>query len=315
MEMTSSIVSIGESKLDPLLGKPSERRVLIVHNPVAGWRRRQRALAVGHVLDSLGCTVDVRMTEHAGHAEDIARSLAADDCDILAVSGGDGTINEAINGLRPNGPVLAVIPNGTANVLAHEIGLSRQPAAIAKVIAEGQPSAVNIGLANGRAFAMMAGVGFDAHVVARVTPGLKRLLRKGAYVWRSLVQMPTFGAPRYTVTVDGEAHDAASAIVANGRYYAGKFLCAPEARLDQASFQVCLFKRAGAVNVMRYGAAMLSNRLPTLPDFEIRQGHVVEIEGRAGEPVQADGDIIAHLPVRITLSDRPLRILRPEQAG
>lgn len=251
------------------------------------------------------------MTEHAGHAELIAGSVAADDYDILAVSGGDGTINEVINGLKPNGPVLAVIPNGTANVLAHEIGLSQQPEAIARVIAESQPCAVNIGRANGRCFAMMAGVGFDAHVVAAVTPGLKRWLRKGAYVWRSLVQMPTFGAPRYRISIDGRELDAASAIVANGRLYAGTFLVAPMANLDQALFHVCLFKRGGAINVMRYGAAMLANRLPSLPDFEIHTGHVVEIEGRVAEPVQADGDIIARLPVRITIAEQPLWILRP----
>lgn len=315
MEMTSSRSVDADGNYGPVLGNPCERHVLIVHNPVAGWRRRARALAVGHVLNNLGCSVEVRMTERAGHAEDIASSLDAQDCDILAVSGGDGTINEVINGLKPNGPVLALIPNGTANVLAHEIGLSRRPEAIAQVIAECQPSAVNVGLANGRAFAMMAGVGFDAHVVAGVTPGLKRWLRKGAYVWRSMVQMPTFGAPRYLVSVDGRKLDGASAIVANGRFYAGTFLVAPEARLDRALFQVCLFKRAGAFNVVRYGTAMLANRLPTLPDFEIHSGHVIEIEGRAGEPVQADGDIIARLPVRITLADKPLWLLRPSAAG
>ena len=298
----------------PLLGIPAERRILIVHNPVAGWSRRARVQAVRQALDSMGCRVEVRMTEHAGHAEDIARGLRPGECDILAVAGGDGTINEVINGLPPGGPTLAVIPNGTANVLAHEIGLSQQPEAIARVIAQSQPTAVNIGLANGRRFVMMAGVGFDAHVVAGVTPRLKRALRKGAYVWRSLLQMPTFGDRRYRVVIDGESCQAASAIVANGRYYAGQFLCAPEARLDQSLFHVCLFKRTGAVNVMRYGLAMLMNRLPRLPDFEIRPGHVVEIEGAVGEPVQADGDIIARLPVRITLAERPLWMLRPATA-
>lgn len=311
MKMTSISAVELVSDQDRILGVASERRVLIVYNPVAGWRRLARVMAVRGVLDRIGCSVELRTTEHAGHAEEIARTLRPGECDVLAVAGGDGTINEVINGLSPGGPVLAVIPTGTANVLAHEMGLAFAPEAIGRLIAQAQPAPVNLGLANGRRFAMMAGVGYDAHVVAGVTPALKRRLRKLAYVWRSLVQMPTFDYRGYRVTIDGRPHEAASAIISNGRYYAGRFVCAPEARLDRAQFHVCLFKRSGPFNVMRYGLALVTNRLSTLKDFEIHPGHVVEIDGAVGEPVQADGDIIARLPVRITLAEQPLWVLRP----
>lgn len=85
---------------------------------------------------------------------------------------------------------------------------------------------------------------------------------------------------------------------------------APEGLLDRSGLQVCLFRRGGAWNVTRYGLALLAGLLPRLEDFQIRRGRTVEIAGRPGEPVQADGDIVARLPVRITVATEPVWILR-----
>ncbi len=292
------------------LAGPEDRRVLVVHNPVAGGRRRARMDAVARALVGRGCAVEVRLTEHAGHAESLVRDLSLADFEIVAVSGGDGTINEVLNALGPASPRLAIIPNGTANVLAQEIGLPARPAAVAGLIAEGQPEPLHPGVANDRRFAMMAGVGYDAHVVEGVDPRLKRRLGKGAYVWRSIAQMPTFDFHPYDIAIDGVATRACSAIVANGRFYAGRHLVAPEGRLDRPDFEICLFRRGGAWNVTRYGLALLAGLLPRLEDFQIRRGRTVEIAGRPGEPVQADGEIVARLPVRITVAAEPVWILR-----
>jgi len=206
---------------------------------------------------------------------------------------------------------LALLPMGTANVLANEIGLGRDPAAIARGIAEGAARPIALGRANGRRFTMMAGVGFDAHVVAGVDRGLKRLIGKGAYVVESLRQLSRFGFPRYRVEVDGVAYDAASVIVARGRFYGGRFVCAPAAGLETAQLHVCLFGRGGRWAVLRYAVALMLGVLPRLPDYRIVPGQVVLITGPAGDPVQADGDIVAHLPVRIDLDPTALSLVVP----
>jgi diacylglycerol kinase family enzyme len=206
---------------------------------------------------------------------------------------------------------MALVPLGTANVLANEIGLATAPAAVARAIARGASVRAYVGVANGRCFTAMAGAGFDAHVVANVSLRLKRLLGKGAYVLESLRQLWRFPFPRYRVTVDGESYEAASVIVAKGHFYAGRYVCAPEARLDQPEFHVCLFERGGRWNAVRYAVALALGRLPRLTDFRILRGRVVTIDGPAEDPLQGDGDIIAHLPVRIEIAPQPLRLIVP----
>ena len=291
----------------------------VVFNPTAGARRRLRLEETLKLLREFGCQISVQSTAARGDAEAIARALCDTPPapDLLVVAGGDGTINEAVNGLLSNGSAawpLALVPLGTANVLAAEIGLATSPAVVARTIAQGSSERAYVGLANGRCFTAMAGVGFDAHVVANVDLKLKRRIGKGAYVLESLRQLFRFRFPRYRVTVDGQVFEAASVIVAKGHYYAGRYVCAPDARLDQPQFHVCLFERGGRWNAVRYAVALALGRLPRLADFRIVRGRLVAIDGPAGDPVQGDGDIIARLPVHIEIAPQALRLIVPREA-
>ena len=229
----------------------------------------------------------------------------------MVVAGGDGTANEAANGLlAAGGGRLALIPLGTANVLAAELGIDGLDGAAAAVAA-GRALGYRPGLANGRGFLMMAGAGFDAHVVAGISPRMKRLLGKGAYVLEMLRQLWRFSFPSYRVTVDGAVHEAASVIVARGHFYAGRYVLAPDASLGRPAFHVCLFRRKGRLAVLRYALALGLGRISRSPGLEILVGREILIEGPPGDPVQGDGDIIARLPVRITLSPTAIDLLRP----
>jgi len=299
---------------------PRGRRMTVVFNPTAGGGRRARLDETLKLLRASGCEIAIQATTGPGDAETIARAFGGPlrAQDLLVIAGGDGTINEAVNGLLSRGgdgaSALALVPLGTANVLANEIGLAVAPAAVARTIARGAAVRAYVGVANGRCFTAMAGVGFDAHVVANVSLRLKRLLGKGAYVMESLRQLWRFPFPRYRVTVDGRSYDAASVIVAKGHFYGGRYVCAPDARLDQPEFHVCLFERGGRWNAIRYALALALGRLPRLADFRILRGRAVTIDGPAGDPLQGDGDIIAHLPVRIEIAPQPLRLIVPSDS-
>ena len=273
------------------------RRVLVIHNPTAGGSIRPRFGRVLEHLAQFGVTVTVRETTCRGDAERMAANASSDMFDVVVAAGGDGTINEVANGLAGNDLPLAIVPLGTANVLAAEIGMPLSARRIARAIACGEARSVHVGTVNGRHFLMMAGVGFDAHVVANVNPRLKRAFGKLAYVVETLVGLFRFPYRRYRVTIDGATHDAASVVIANGHYYAGRFTCAPQARLDDPALHVCLFERSGPFSVLRYGWGLVAGRLHRLRDVRVVSGYGVRIEGATGEPVQCDGDITGKLPL------------------
>lgn len=298
---------------------PETPRVLVIHNPAAG-RGQARLNAVLACLERLGCRPELRATSAPGDAEAFARAAAGQGFERVVAAGGDGTVNEVVNGLagqvQGQAPALALLPLGTANVLAIEIGLDLTPEALAETILHGRPRPVSLGRVRGadgatRLFSLMAGIGADAHAVAGVNLTLKRVLGRGAYYVEMARQLLAFPFPGYRITVDGESHDAASVIVAKGRYYAGRYLIAPEAKLTEAAFQVCLFERGGSLAALRYANAMRRGRLAEQPGYRILTAHRVAIEGPAGDPVQADGDIVAALPVTIEVVPDALQLVMP----
>ena len=288
----------------------------IVHNPAAGNRRQRLFDRTIRRLRGRGADFSVVRTAGPGDAEALARQAVAEGCARVVAAGGDGTINEVINGLAESGVPLAILPLGTANVLAREIGLPAEPDAVAAAIVHGRPRSISLGrvesaAGRGRYFSLMAGVGFDAHVVADVDLALKRRIGKGAYVAEFLRQLFVFPFPAYRVILDGTGHEAASVVLAKARHYGGPYSCAPGATLEDRDFHVCLFARPGALAAISYGAALTTGRLAGRADYKILRAARVTIEGPAGDPVQGDGDIIAALPLEVGMVPGALQLVMP----
>ncbi len=281
----------------------------MIFNPVAGPRRQRKLKRVLAELRRLGCTVTLRATEGRGDAEAIARATDAIACDLVAVAGGDGTINEVINGLVDRQLPLALIPLGTANVLAHEIGSGGDARMVARAIAEGIPRQVYLGEANGRRFAMMVGVGIDARIVEGIDPRLKRIAGKFAYVVSGVLAVLRYRPVRYRISIDGAHFTSAAAIIAKGRFYGGRFVLARGARLDMSSLHVVLLERPGRWNVLRYGLAIALQRIHCLADVRIIEARAVTIDGPVGELAQADGDLASTLPLAIGLAREPILLI------
>lgn len=290
-------------------------RMLIVFNPAAGARRRRRLLAALDLLRGLGLRPEVAETARRGHAGELALEAAREGVRIVVAAGGDGTIAEVAAGLSGSDSALGVLPLGTANVLALELGLPRAPARAAEVLAMGRTALLHPGLArhaDGREvlFVQMLGAGFDAAVVHALPPGLKRAIGKGAYVVQAIREMPRYPFAPIRAALDGRVEDAAAVIVTKGRLYAGRFLLAPGADPRREGFHVALFRDAGVLAALRYGAALPLGLLPRLRGVEILRAQEVGLAGE-GVPAQADGDPAGLLPVRITPAARPMRIVVP----
>lgn len=293
------------------------RRLLVIYNPIAGRRARRTLERWVAALDTLGAAVDLRQTERAGHAEALARAADPARFDAVAVAGGDGTINEAANGLAHSPLPLAILPLGTANVLAAEIGLPRRVAALARIAAFAPArvawpgEAVPDGASSGRRFLVMAGIGFDAEVVERVDPGLKRRTGKLAYVASILGRLYYYRPRSYRAEVDGRAVESASLVAAKSHFYGGRFVLAPAARLEEPAFHVVLFGKGGRGAALGYMVAMAAGVLPHCPSVRIVPAKAVRLTEPGGAPVQLDGDIRLRLPAALRIAATPLGLIAP----
>lgn len=291
-------------------------RILVVHNPVAGRRRRRRFGAVLERLRTRGIEAVVRATGGPGDAERLAREAGRADFRAVVVAGGDGTLNEAANGLGADAPPLGVIPLGTANVFAWEMGIPPAPAAVADAIAAGRVRTLWPGEVNGRRFLQVAGVGLDARAVAGVDPVLKRRFGKGAYVWSGVRTLWRHSFPPLRGEVAGGPFETRSLIACKGRLYGGRFVMAPGADPGRASFEVVLLPRFGvAAGMFRYGTALALGRLARLAGVRCVTAPEVTVTDPPGEPVHADGDIVATTPATVRIAERPLRVLAPGGAA
>ena len=303
-------------RLSACAGVPPRRLVLLIFNPAAGTRRRRRFERVAGALAEAGVRFTVADTAAAGDAERLAREAARSGMRIVVAAGGDGTIAEVANGIAGSAAALGVIPTGTANVFAHELGLPFAPEPIAAALQAGRTRPVLPGLARfgdgrERLFIQMLGVGFDAAVVAALDTALKRRIGKGAYVVEMLRQLFAWRFPRLQLEIDGAAFEAAQAIATKGRFYGGRFLLAPAAAPDKPGIVACLFARGGIGAAALAALALPLGLVPRLPGFSARRAETLAVLGPAGLPVQADGDLVGRTPVTVGAACASIRVIVP----
>jgi diacylglycerol kinase (ATP) len=293
------------------------RRLLVIYNPTAGSRARRRLAGWLACLDRQGAAVTLRETTGPRHAEELARAADPTAVDAVIVAGGDGTINEAVNGLAGSPLPLGILPLGTANVLAGEIGLPRRAAALARILAfaPARPiwpgEAMADGASVGRRFLIMAGIGFDADVVEALDLALKRRFGKLAYVASILARLRNYRARSYRAELDGVPVESASLVAAKAHFYGGRFVLAPAARLDEPMFHVVLFGRADRAAALGYLAAMAAGVLQRCPSVRIVPARQVRLIEPRGAAVQIDGDIHIRLPVTLRIAATPLQLIQP----
>ena len=290
--------------------------VLIVFNPAAGSGRSRRLSHALAALRARGLRPELAETRGPGDAARLARDAAGRGVAVVVAAGGDGTIAEVASGLAGSAAVLGILPLGTANVLALELGVPSAPERAAAVLAAGRTAMLHAGLARfgdgrERLFVQMLGAGFDAAVVAHLDPALKRRIGRLAYVWQSLMELPRYGFPAIAAELDGVPIAAASIIVTKGRLYAGRYRIAPAARPAEPGFQVVMFRRPGALQAALAGAALPLGLLPRLPGVQIVAAGRIRLSSVLPVPVQADGDPAGTLPVAVTDAPGPLRVLLP----
>lgn len=287
-------------------------RILIIFNPNAGQRRKKLYNSVMSELDQHGISYDIFSTKHAGHGTELATdNLNNENYDIIAAAGGDGTINEVLNGLYGSDKTMGIIPLGTANVLARELGIKVNAKSIVKALISNNHTNIFPASINGQYFTLMASVGYDALSVKNVNLGLKKKIGEIAYFIAFLKEI-FFGKPiKYNIEINGDRHYCSAAIITNAKYYAGNYICAPEASLEEQKLHAILFKKSGAWAAICYLFALITSNIKGRKDVEYIDTKCVTITADVDAPAQIDGDYFGELPVIVKSAEKPVRISSP----
>jgi diacylglycerol kinase (ATP) len=289
-------------------------RIVIIFNPAAGARRRSRLHMALDLLRGIGLRLEVIETRQRGDAGRLAREAAAGGGTIVA-AGGDGTIAEVAAGIVGTDAALGVLPLGTANVFALELGIPLSAKNAAMVLAMGRTVPFRPGTMRGsgaaeQIFVQMIGAGLDAAVVHALPPPLKRALGKGAYALQTMREILRHDAPPLRVVADGRDILAHSVVVTKGRLYAGRFVIAPDANARGDDFHVVALQQPRRSDAIRHAAALPLGLLPRLPEVQLLRASVISIAGADG-PLQADGDAAGLLPAQVAPASELIRVVVP----
>jgi diacylglycerol kinase (ATP) len=270
-------------------------------------------------------TFDSIATTGPGHAGEIARQEVDRGAELILVAGGDGTINEAVNGMAHSDVPLGILPAGTANVLANELGLGNSMERAAAALPDAVQERIALGTISGagqasasaehaspRYFLMMAGVGLDADIVYNLNPRLKEATGKAAY-WIAGFSKVGHRIPEFTVQANGSEYRASFALVSRVRNYGGDLEIAPTISLLDDEFEMVLFEGESSFGFLKYMLAVVVHQQQSMRGITIlRTRHAVFSDLRDSNiHLQVDGEYAGVTPARVELVPNALTLLVP----
>lgn len=289
--------------------------VVAIVNPISGPRNMLPAVrAVEEILQRNGSRFEVLLTTCAGHATSLASSLPQD-VNALLIVGGDGTVSEVVNGLRARAVPIVILRTGTANLLARELGMPATPEGIARTILQGQPVSLDSGVINGRRFLAVAGVGFDAECVRRVTQARRGHITHADYFWP--VWRTFFGHrfPMLHVEADGQPFFSGRGLAFIGIIgdYGGFIRILSDAKYDDGLLDLCVFPCASRRTLTCHAYRCFLKRHMGRGGVIYGQCRRIHIHSPEEVPVQIDGDPGGVLPVQVSIEAGGATFLRMPQ--
>jgi YegS/Rv2252/BmrU family lipid kinase len=282
-------------------------RICIIVNPAARG-------AKGSIerLKRLNRNVVIRTTKGPGDAEAQTERAVEQGYTTLVAAGGDGTINEVVNGIGSAHVALGILPMGTVNVVAMELGIPFDLVAAWKVVRAGKVRLIDQASANGHLFIQMAGIGLDAQIVERNSRQIKQVLGPLSYLLTA-TQVAAEKPPRLRVISAGRPTvEGSFVLVGNGRLYGGPFSLFKEADMQDGLLDVCVFKHMNYLALMRYFRGALFGSLTKFTDVAYFKARSLRVEANRHVPLEADGELVGHAPVEFSVRRRKLRVLVPE---
>jgi len=304
----------------PLPNHPAVRAA-VIFNPAA---KGDKARSFRTALDTIARHCTLKRTQAPGDATQLAVEAIHEGHDTLIAAGGDGTLNEVLNGLAQTPGALettrlGVIPLGTVNVFARELGLPTQPQLAWPILLQAVERRIDLpyaewqssGQTHRRYFAQLAGAGLDARAIELTNWSLKKKIGPGAYIvagLKALAERPVNLQVRTaTQSVAGQL-----VLIGNGRLYGGSFRVFPEADLSDGQLDICVFPKVNWLVLTRCGVSLLPRRL--LPERCVIRLRAPAVTLTADCPTrfEVEGELAEHLPVSFSLLPQALRVLVPK---
>ena len=294
-------------------------RICVIFNPVAKGEKAKRFCKFLATIEKECALIQ---TTSAGAARSLAAKAVRDGFEAIVAAGGDGTINEALNGIGDadgfERACLGILPLGTMNVFARELAIPRNVEAAWEIIRAGRTTKIDLpsvsfvadGASERRYFAQLAGAGLDARAIERVHWPLKKKIGAFAYVIAGLRALQS-RAPEITISSGDFSAKGELVLVGNGRLYGGEFRIFPRADLRDGVLEVCIFPKVDWLTLAWCGPKLLT--LGTLP---VKAGQCLRAEkftlsSDEKVPFQVDGELAGHLPATFSLEREKLRVLAP----
>jgi YegS/Rv2252/BmrU family lipid kinase len=289
--------------------------VPIISNPAARRSSLKKVWQAAEYLQQQGFDTELLFTEESGHAEALAREAVKKRPHRIIAAGGDGTINEVMNGMVFSDVPLAVLPLGTSNVLAKELNIPTDVQGAIQAALSGAVRRISLGkielsgnsLGTPRYFCLMAGIGFDAKAVYDVNSAIKRISGEGAYVLSGIKTLISYAPAELFFTVDNREYSGYAAIIGKASRYGGHFMVTPDANIFEPSFSICIFTGRSRADLLRYAAGVIRGTHLKLHDVIYLKASNIEVIGNAH--IQIDGEYLGTTPARISVEKDALQIV------
>jgi diacylglycerol kinase (ATP) len=301
----------------------AHRRVAVVINPISGTGgrldvARERAELAAGLLVGRGIAPEVFLTERPGHARELAASALSRGTSLVLAWGGDGTVNEVASALAFSAAALAIVPSGSGNGLARELGIPFQPHEAFAVAFEGRELVMDAGELDGRLFFNIAGIGLDARVAHEFAA--EGLIRRGflRYAEITLRELFSYEPDEHTIITDGEALRVRALLVAiaNARQYGNGAIIAPHARLDDGRLDVVVIEHRSPLRALVQMPRVFMGQVARVPGVTIRQAARIEITSAHPVVYHVDGEpFVGSASISSRVQPRALRIKIPAAAG
>ena len=295
-------------------------RTCVIFNPVA---RGDKARHFRDWLDSIAAECALKPTQRAGEARRLAAEAVAEKFELIVAGGGDGTVNEVVNGIgdAPDGFARArfgVLPLGTVNVFARELKMPAHLPDAWQVFQRGNEIALDVpraefsvdGKTERRYFIQMAGAGLDARAIELVSWSLKKKVGPLAYIVAGLNALRE-PKPQIAVSLDGQNLEGELALVGNGKFYGGNFAIFPAADWTDGRLEVCLWPRTNFWTLLRTAPGLLLQK--RLPEKLVRRaaGKTLVLTSATRAAFELDGEWAGQLPVTFSVGGEKLRVVVP----